>query len=38
MAEGGVDAGDADEGDERLEEVMDVEGVGDVAGEESEVL
>ena len=38
VAEGGVDAGDADEGDERLEEVMDVEGVGDVAGEEGEVL
>ena len=38
VAESRVDAGDADEGDERLEEVMDVEGVGDVAGEESEVL
>ena len=33
-----VRAGDADEGDERLEEVVDVVGVGDVLAEKREVL
>ena len=35
-AERGRGAGDAHEGDDRLEEVVDVEGVGDVGGEHGE--
>ena len=35
-AERGRGAGDADEGDDGLEEIVDVEGVGDVVGEHGE--